>query len=305
MSRRTDFRHLVPLLLFTALVVIAAGITMAVAVVHLLQPASLAFAMPLLVTAFALTATGGAISLLHLGRKERAGRAVLGLAHSWLSREAFLSGVFAAATLTALVVLLFGLSPLWYTIAVSVASASGLFMTVAVGKLYDLGAQAGWRGMAQVLTPPVAALLLCSALICMAPGGTRHAAGFYGLWLADMVLLALRRRVLARNLREGAAFSFPVLSRVSSRAYWLRTLVSAAAVVLFALPDGPAVVVAVIAVVIVLDRFCLYGAAARSTPAGEMARLRAERLQAARPPARRPEPSSPPDTDPTQPAEIG
>ena len=280
MNQQAHFSHYVPLLLFTAMLLIAAGIVMAVEAAHLFLPGAWDLEMALLAMAFVLAAVGGAISFLHLGRKERAVRAALGLAHSWLSREAILAALFAGAALAALLFRISDLAAIWFTVFVVVASVSGLLTAIAIGKLYDLEAQAGWRGWAQALTAPVSALLLAAALFIVAPGSAEYAPVFYVVWLADVVLLGFRDSGYRRNVREGAMFSFPKLSRAAKFAYNFRKLFSIAALV--AVVSSTALIaVAAIAVAICLDRFCLYAASVQSTPSSEITALKAERMRQA------------------------
>lgn len=280
MSPQAQFRHYVPLLVFTALLIIAAGITSGIAAVTLLLPEHREIELPLLSIAMLSVTVGGLFSFLHLGRKSRAGRAALGLSHSWLSREAVLAGLFAAFTAGALFARQFGLSDSIFSVLLAAASATGFLTTVAIGRVYDLTTQVGWRGWAQALTPPTTVLLLGSVLLYAVANSAGFKLVFYAIWLVDVVFLGWRSGEYSRNVHMGAAFSFPALSRFVRLTYGFRKLLAIVVVVFFN-SFGGLVTAAFVAVAICLDRFCLYAASAQGTPASEMAALRAERLKQA------------------------
>ncbi len=82
-------RHELPLVAFTLLTQMAAGL----AWVGLITP----LPMMTLLSIGILLALGGFVSFLHLGRKRNAWRAVGHLRKSWLSREVLMAGLFGAA----------------------------------------------------------------------------------------------------------------------------------------------------------------------------------------------------------------
>ena len=118
------------------------------------------------VTALAVAALGVAISILHLGRPERAWRALAGFRHSWLSREVGALGLFA--TLTALAVVTD--SPL----VQATAATAGLGGVACSGMLYVVTRRPSWR---PAVTVPRFALgtLVGGAAVAFAAGGGRTA----------------------------------------------------------------------------------------------------------------------------------
>jgi len=81
--------HELPLVAFTLLAQMAAGLALGGLVTPLSMPAMLSIGM--------LLGLGGLISFLHLGRKRNAWRAVVHIRKSWLSREVLMAGLFAIA----------------------------------------------------------------------------------------------------------------------------------------------------------------------------------------------------------------
>jgi len=272
----------VPLLLFTAMALIASGLVVAAGAAHLLLPAGWSLTRPLLVTALLLLTAGGAMAMLHLGRPWRAGMAVAAIGRSWLSREVGAVGVLAVSTTLALVIDLAGNPPppVWGTIALAAATMGGLLTAMTVGKVYDLPAQAGWRGPAQWLTPPIATLLLASVLLAAAPGGALLAGLAAALLGADALLLTLRIAAARRRSRRGPAPTFARHARVLTALYVLRAaLVPAAATSM--LLGWHAAAPVLVAVMLIIDRCCLYAGSARVTPSTEMAILKKERMRQA------------------------
>jgi DMSO reductase anchor subunit len=281
----------VPLLVFTALALIASGLVMAAGAARLALQPGWSTARPLLLTALVLLAIGGAVATLHLGRRDRAALALAGLGRSWLSREVAAVALLAASTGGALVLELTGTHPQQDTIAQATAVLamlcliSGLLTAITIGKVYDLQAQAGWRGPAQWLSPPASTLLLASVLLLAAPGtgrSTGPAMVLAALVLvgADTLLLAMRLAAARRRSLHGPALRFPGYAGVIRTLHLVRIAlvpVTAASVVLRWHLVAPALVVAML----IIDRTCLYAGSARSTPATEMAALKLERMQRA------------------------
>ena len=95
-SLRLEHAHW-PLILMLVFTQIAAGMYAGAAVLGMCSPGVFAVAQaPIAVAAFLILNIGLAVSVLHLGRPLGAWRAFLGLRTSWMSREIFAFGIFAA-----------------------------------------------------------------------------------------------------------------------------------------------------------------------------------------------------------------
>ncbi|GIW44690.1 MAG: molybdopterin oxidoreductase [Candidatus Binatia bacterium] len=98
---------------------------------------------------FGVAALALGASVLHLGRPLRAWRALLGLGHSWLSREVAAFGLFACFAATAAAIqagLLRGLPDEVAIVARAGALVSGCFGIFASAMLYRRTARPAWRG---------------------------------------------------------------------------------------------------------------------------------------------------------------
>ena len=119
------------------------------------------------VTALALALIGLAISILHLGRPERAWRAMAGWRHSWLSREVGALGLFGGLAALAVVT--------DSAFVQGVAALAGLAGVTCSGMLYVVTRRPSWRA---TVTLPRFALgaLVGGASVAAATGGGRAAA---------------------------------------------------------------------------------------------------------------------------------
>jgi Fe-S-cluster-containing dehydrogenase component/DMSO reductase anchor subunit len=100
-----------------------------------------------------------AASLLHLGRPQFAYRAVIGLRHSWLSREVVAFGAFTGLAAPYALLLLTGWAPAavpWSGVAVAVAGLAGIACSVLI---YSTTRRSSWR------TSSVASKFVCSGAI--------------------------------------------------------------------------------------------------------------------------------------------
>jgi formate dehydrogenase iron-sulfur subunit len=117
-------------------------------------------------TALVLALVGLGISIFHLGRPERAWRALAGWRHSWLSREVGALGLFAGLATLAVATD----SPL----VQAVAAAAGAAGVVCSGMLYVVTRRPSWR--AGVTLPRFAlGWLVGGAAVAFAAGGGRGA----------------------------------------------------------------------------------------------------------------------------------
>ncbi|HEX2041589.1 MAG TPA: DmsC/YnfH family molybdoenzyme membrane anchor subunit [Acidimicrobiales bacterium] len=173
-------------------------------------------------TALALALVGLAVSVLHLGRPERAWRALAGLRHSWLSREVGALGLFAALAAAAVVT--------GSTLVQVAAAVAGLAGVACSAMLYVVTRRPSWR--ASVTLPRFAlGTMVGGAAVALATGGGRAAAVVLGLSLA------------AKLVWEAAVVWRP--PPVSTAAL-VRFLLGASGVVL-ALGSSPLALVAVLA----------------------------------------------------------
>jgi len=115
----------------------------------------------------ALALVGLALSLLHLGRPERAWRALAGIRHSWLSREGGALGAFAGLALVAVAT--------GSRVVEGAAAAAGLAGVACSGMLYVVTRRPQWRA---ALTGPRFGLsaLVSGAAVASAAGAGRSVA---------------------------------------------------------------------------------------------------------------------------------
>ncbi len=112
--------------------------------------------------ALALAVVGVAVSILHLGRPERAWRALAGIRHSWLSREIGALGLFAALAAAAVLT--------GWTLVQGAAALAGVAGVACSGMLYVVTRRPSWRA---AVTLPRFALssLVGGAAVTLATGG--------------------------------------------------------------------------------------------------------------------------------------
>jgi len=117
-------------------------------------------------TALVLALLGLATSIFHLGRPERAWRALAGFRHSWLSREVGTLGLFGALAFLAVAT--------DSALVQAVASTAGLAGVACSGMLYVVTRRPSWRA---TVTLPRFALgsLVGGAAVSFAAGGGRAA----------------------------------------------------------------------------------------------------------------------------------
>ncbi len=127
------------------------------------------------VTALVLALVGLAISIFHLGRPERAWRALAGWRHSWLSREVGTLSLFAG--------LAFGAVATDSALVQAGAAVAGLAGVACSGMLYVVTRRPSWR--AAVTMPRfVLGAIVGGAGVALAAGGGRPAAVVLAVALA-------------------------------------------------------------------------------------------------------------------------
>ncbi|MCP5105561.1 MAG: dimethyl sulfoxide reductase anchor subunit, partial [bacterium] len=150
------FYHLVPLVLFTVLAIVGSG---------LMIGAGLLFFMGFdvgtyLLWVFILIGTGVMISFFHLGRKGRFLRAVVGVGHSWLSREVIVAGIFAVFAGGGYFLVSSGKGAGLLFLVIGIGVVSAVFLVLTIGMVYNLVTRLSWSGFFNWFAPFSAALLL-------------------------------------------------------------------------------------------------------------------------------------------------
>jgi DMSO reductase anchor subunit len=270
-----------PLVVFTTLAIMGAGLLAAPLVAAIVLPAraeAWAIAANLRLLGTALLAAGLVVSLAHLGRPQRAPLALARAGRSRLSNEIVLASVTLAAGM-------FGsafphLSHLSFAASL-LASAAAVAFLVSLGLVYALPGQLAWRG-AVVASPlilgvgfgvlglvsswnPASAGFQAAAGLDARLAIGAAAATFLG---ADVSLFLVRKR---RAMRRTEASSGPAMG--ASRVLEVRFLlvdVLPACLLLAGLPKGAA---GFLGLGILVDRLAFYQFAAQHTTEGEISRV--------------------------------
>lgn len=195
-------------------------------------------------TALAIAFVGLAISIFHLGRPERAWRALAGIRRSWLSREVGTLGLFAVLAAAAVIS--------GSTLLQGAAAVAGLAGVACSGMLYVVTRRPSWRA---AVTGPRFALgtVVGGAAVSLAAGGGRPAAVVLAAALA--VKLAWETRFVWRRART---------TELVPPAGLARFVLGAAAVALaLNASDGPGAALAVVGVFVgeLLERSRFFTAA--------------------------------------------
>jgi DMSO reductase anchor subunit len=267
------FSSLVPLLVFTSAVTVGAGVVAGCGLAALAGAAGRPETFAALWWGLALTVAGLLASFLHLGHAAKALKAVYGLAHSWLSREAVLAASFLAATLASAVSLLLNAS--WTEPLILAAAGLGLATTLTIGFVYILPGQRGWRGPGNAFGPLVASFYLGAAVALGCTWAEWPWWLFLPLLVLDLLLALLRLAVFCST--KAVTPIFPRLWGLTSAAHALRLLFGTALPAALALYDARPIPF-FIAATIVLDRFALYAGTVQTRPSSEVARVKAERM---------------------------
>ncbi len=133
-----------PLVVMLVLTQLAVGTFVGIEVLRLLGGLGAGAAARGAGTALAVTAVALAASLAHLGRPQYAWRAVIGLRHSWLSREIVAFGVFAPLGVLHAVVLGLGVDTPPAAVTGPVAALAGLLAVGTSVMVYAATRRAGW-----------------------------------------------------------------------------------------------------------------------------------------------------------------
>lgn len=196
-SSPTTGTELWPLVVFTTLAILGAGLLAAPLLALLVEPTSLA-ATRLRLPGVLLLAAGVVVSLAHLGRVRRAPLALAGIGRSRLSAEVALAGLTILASLAALAL------PLVLATITLVPSAFAIAFLVALGLVYSVPGQHTWRG-AVVLSPLI--LGLGTATVALAGQWEAPGKAFASVALASVaadLAVALLRLETFRHARGAA-----------------------------------------------------------------------------------------------------
>lgn len=239
-----------PLVVFTTLAILGAGLLMAPLIAVLVGPAAAAGA-GLLLPGAALLAAGLVVSLAHLGQPQRAPLALARAGRSRLSTEILLASAALAAGALAAVF------PYWSPVTTLLPAVLALGFLVTLGLVYNLPGQLAWRG--SIAASPVVLGVGFGALALGANDGSfASVAPVAAICLAtDVVLFLVRRR------RTGGAAAVPAFR-------FLLVDVLPGCLILAGLPKGAA---GALGLGILLDRLSFYLSAAQHTTEAEIARI--------------------------------
>jgi DMSO reductase anchor subunit len=268
----TRFAHVVPLLIFTSLAIIGTGLVTANHFYDHSEPLDLY----LFYGALICTMVGGAASFLHLGKKGRSPRAILGVAHSWLSREVLFLAFFGMAVIATIVYARLDMSD-YQTSFTAISTVCGLVLCFTIGMVYNLPAQVAWRGLLNLSQPVIGALVLASVLY---PPEGQMAWRYATILGVDIVfaVLRFRRHHQLSGLQDAVIFKqeYKWLDRL-----WIVRQSLWAFIVAAVFAGLPLVAGFLAAVMIVIDRFILYASAVQLKPESLIAEERNRRMDAA------------------------
>lgn len=199
-----DVFHEWPLVIFTTLAIMGAGLLTAPIVAGLVAPAGAA-ATPVMLPGVALLAAGLVVSLAHLGLPQRSPLALARVGRSRLSSEIALAGLALAAGIAAVAL------PYSSPVVTLLPALFGVAFLAALGLVYSLPGQATWRGA--VVCSPLTMGLGFGALGLGAAwnGSTAVLAPIASVLLvADAGLFLLRRQRLAEVRAQTGRADAPV-----------------------------------------------------------------------------------------------
>ena len=228
-----------------------------------------------------LAGMGVAISLFHLGRKEKFLRAIVGVRHSWLSREVIVASAFAISAGAVFIFVNTGQAAILIDLAAAAAVISALIMTWTIGMVYNLSGRFTWEGFPYLMAPFMSALLLSYWIILF---NTMPKIWlkllFLIIWLFDFLMALLRTKTFRRLLDNKYRFEFPHLILFTRVGYMARLILTFCLIagVLLSLKR---IVLFIIIANIILDRLCFYAGTVGVSPRSEIAFQKAERMKEA------------------------
>lgn len=275
------FKHIVPLVIFSVLALMAAGLILPLFVLFYFPLGGAPWLGGFLMTIVVLTALGIAVSLLHLGKKTRMLRAAFGLGHSWLSREVLAVALYMGVTAFVMVWLESGqMSYGMLQNGLLVLALLGLLLAVTIGLVYRLEAQPGWKGMIFFLSPVSNALLLGTVFLVFLSSRSTFLWGFYLVWAVDFMLGLLRALRFIKLKETGSAFGFSHMVKAARNLHVVRVALSVLlfpSMILFLYIPALLALIGVIAA----DRFCFFAGMVQPGPKSEIADLKKERMSRA------------------------
>ncbi len=273
------FNHLVPLLLFTGLATIAAGLMVGSAAM-MLNFHAVSAVSPLILSAFISISIGTLISLFHLGRKERFMRAILGIQHSWLSREVVMASMLAVSAGGAYGLLVLDMMRELFIYAVAIGAVAGLMLAATIGMVYNLMGRTTWNGIINRWAPVISALLLGTGSIYIFSWQPRFKEVFLILWAADLLFAVGRAVIFFKGKRGETLFVFPQLLNLTGYAHGIRLVFSLIMLVASLTQYYPAITGMVVGTIL-LDRYALYTGTVEVSPRSEIAAEKAIRMHRA------------------------
>ena len=262
----TDAFHEWPLVVFTTLAIMGAGL-LATPLVAWLVAGTIAPAAGAVRWGALPLGVGLVVSTVHLGRPLRAPMAALGVGRSRLSAEIVVAGI--ALMLGTATVLIQDVSPL---LDFTTAAAAVAFL-VALGLVYSLPGQQTWRGA--VVWMPLSAGLGFSAVVFGAIWSGPLAAvsvAAVGILAADTALLVVRRMSLT-DPRMPLAPRYPSIFARRKMLLAARLGLVDILPACFLLAGLPAVAAGLLAFGILVDRIAFYGFASQHTTEAEVQRV--------------------------------
>ncbi len=266
-GRETSKFHETPLVLFTTLVVIGAGLLAGHFAAWGLAAASWTPTRWCAGIAVVLIASGLFLSLLHLGRPSRLAYALRRIGRSPLSTEVILAFLILVPAAAALL-----LPDLPGTLLWGLAAAASPGLLLSLGWVYHLPGQLSWRGPA-LLSPLLLGLVI--GLLGQAatnPGNARLMFAALILLAADAAGFAIRWKAIQWDASVGEPVH-PSLFSARRRILILRFLDVTLIPLLLMLAQLPAPALVVLGLGVLVDRFAFYALALRRTHEAEIARI--------------------------------
>jgi DMSO reductase anchor subunit len=272
------FLHLVPLVIFTVLAIVAVGMMVGIAG---MQPGGIIWpeiGRDFLIT-LVLMGVGIGISFLHLGRREKFLLAAAGVKHSWLSREVFSAGIFCVSTGSGYILMKIGWSVL-SDLAVMAAFIAALYLTWTIGMVYNIPGRFTWEGFPNTAAPVVTALLLGCFRLTLFSRRSLFEWLFFLMWLVDFLMALSRAQAFRSQMEDKYKFVFPRML-FPTRVGHMARLVSSFSLMIMAIFSWKSPILFMIIGNIILDRLCFYAGATEVSPKSEIASQKAERMKEA------------------------
>lgn len=269
------FSDLIPLVIFTSFMTVAAGLMCGITFIELFEP-EMVFRFSNLHIITGISVAGFSASFLHLAKKVRAVKAVTGVKTSWLSREI----IFGSAFMISLFFIYFnqyselGLSN---HLLFPIVTLFALLTVFSVGMVYNLPAQIAWKGSLNLYSPFLSALLLAV---------TYYQSQIASSYLPVIILLCAdfyfftKRYKLLLSKKNMRIFHFPHLIIPSVVYLQIRGIITILLLpLLLILGFVPFYLVGVL---VVIDRITFYSSAIQISPDCGVAQVREQILRQAK-----------------------